>query len=99
MSVKNIKIEYNIVSNTIPILKKQLYNSLSNGDFVKLALDFTSVEKIDSVGLGCLISLHNNLTNDDKILEITNISNSLHEVLRNMQMDRLFEIKKRLLWA
>jgi len=90
MSVKKIKIEYNIVSNTIPILKEQLYNSLSNCDFVKLELDFTNVKMIDSVGLGCLISLHNNLTNNDKILEITNISNVLHEVFRQIQMDRLF---------
>ena len=93
MSVKKIKIEYNLVSNTIPALKKQMYNSLSNCDFIRLELDFTNVKIIDSVGLGCLISLHNYLTNNDQILEITNISNTLHEVFIHIQMDRLFEIK------
>jgi len=92
MSVKKIKIEHNIVSNTIPIFKEKLHQSLSDYDFVKLELDFTNVKMIDSVGLGCLISLHNNLTSNDKILEITNISNTLYEVFRHIQMDRLFEI-------
>jgi len=92
MSVKKLKIEYNIVSKTIPILKEELYNSLSNGGFVKLELDFTNVKMIDSVGLGCLIALHNNLASNDKTLEITNISNTLYEVFRHIQMDRLFEI-------
>ena len=93
MSTKRIKIEYNIVFNTIPILKEKLYHSLSNCDFVKLELDFTNVKMIDSVGLGCLISLYNKLSSNDKILEISNISNSLHEAFRTIQMHKLFEIK------
>jgi len=92
MSTKRIKIEYNIVFNTIPILKEKLYHSLSNCDFVKLELDFTNVKMIDSVGLGCLISLHNNLASNDKMLEITNIRSTLYEVFRHIQMDRLFKI-------
>jgi len=92
MSVKKIMIEYDIVSTTIPTLKEQLNNSLYNCEFVKLELDFTNVEMVDSVGLGCLISLYNNLAKDNKLLEIKNISNTLEELFSQIQMDRLFEI-------
>jgi len=94
MSVKKIKIDYDIISDTIPILKEQLYKLLSNSEFVKLVLDIQNVKMIDSVGFGFLISIHNNLANNDKLLEIIKISTNFYEYFKHVQIDRFFEISK-----
>ena len=68
-------------------LKKILSESIST-----LIMDFQSIELIDSMGIGLLVSTHNTLSSRESELIITNLSSDLLELFTVMRLNEFFTI-------
>lgn len=69
-------------------LKKLLSENISS-----ITMDFMSIDMIDSMGIGLLVSTHNTLTSRNSELIITNLSPDLLELFSVMRLDEFFTIK------
>ncbi len=69
-------------------LKKMLSENISS-----ITMDFKSIDLIDSMGIGLLVSTHNTLSSRDSELIITNLSPDLLELFTVMRLNEFFTIK------
>jgi len=87
-----VKPDQNIVASMAQDFKKELRNLL-DGSVKELAVDLENVKMVDSSGLGVLIAAHNSLQKDNASLELSNISDDILKLLKNMRLDKHFIIK------
>jgi len=92
MSEATIKFTDNLVSNTVEDLRETLKKLLSD-QIDKIYMDFQSVDMIDSMGIGLLVSTHNTLTARNSELVILNLSSDLHELFSVMRLNEFFKIQ------
>lgn len=80
-----------IVASMTENFRKKLLKHVENG-IKELTIDFTTVEMVDSVGLGVLIATHNSLKNVGGRLKVTNVSENINKLFRTMRLDQHFEV-------
>ena len=86
-----VKPEGDVVASSADELRSELKRLVGEG-VSELTLDMTGVEVVDSIGLGLLISAHNSLAKAGGKLNVVNVSQDIHELLRNMRLDRHFTV-------
>lgn len=82
----------NLVSETVEVLRGTLKKLLSE-QLNLITLNFKSVEMIDSMGIGLMVSTHNTLTARGGELIIINLSPDLLELFSVMRLNEFFTIK------
>jgi anti-anti-sigma factor len=88
---KTVKPGKDITASMAEDFRKDLLKLIEKG-FVELTIDFSSVNMIDSVGLGVLIATHNSLKNKGGSLIIKNASRNIYTLLNTMRLDQHFEV-------
>lgn len=86
-----ISLETSVSASNTPALRKLLQERLQGGAR-RMALDFTSVESIDSVGIGLLVATHNSLAKVGGSLSLTNVRQDIYQLLTMMRLDKYFSI-------
>lgn len=87
-----LRFEDNLVSDTVENLRGTLKKLLSE-NLNRIIMNFQSVEMIDSMGIGLLVSTHNTLTARGGSLIITNLSPDLLELFTVMRLNEFFTIE------
>lgn len=82
----------NLVSEAVEDLRGTLKKLLSE-DLINLTMNFQSVDMIDSMGIGLLVSTHNSLTARGGKLVINNLSPDLLELFTVMRLNEFFTIE------
>ncbi|MCK5347495.1 MAG: STAS domain-containing protein [Candidatus Heimdallarchaeota archaeon] len=88
----NIKFTDDLVSHAVEDLRETLKKLLSDSTS-EIVLDFQSIDMIDSMGIGLLVSTHNTLTARNSRLIICNLSSDLLELFSVMRLNEFFTIK------
>lgn len=85
--------EADITSFTAEEFKKKILMFIHNssGDVV---LDFKSVEKVDSVGLGVLQAAHNTLLQKERGMKIVNVSDDIYGLFGAMRLHRRIPVER-----
>ena len=86
-----ISLEASVSANNTPALRKLLQEHV-HGGARRMALDFTSVESIDSVGIGLLVATHNSLAKVGGSLSLANVGQDIYQLLTLMRLDKHFSI-------
>ncbi|MEW6288870.1 MAG: STAS domain-containing protein [Thermodesulfobacteriota bacterium] len=81
----------NIAGPVAQDFMKELKPLLSEG-VTRLVIDLSAVQLIDSMGLSVLVAAHNSLQKIDSQLEITNVSENILKLMKEMRLDRHFLI-------
>lgn len=87
-----IRFSDNLVSGAVEDLRGTLKKLLSE-NVTSITLDFQSIDMIDSMGIGLLVSTHNTLTSRSAELIITNLSADLLELFTVMRLNEFFSIR------
>ena len=87
-----IRFSENLVSDTVEDLRGTLKKLLSE-QLNRITLNFQSIEMIDSMGIGLLVSTHNTLTARGGDLVIVNLSPDLLELFTVMRLNEFFTIE------
>ncbi len=80
-----------VVASTVNELRDTMRQLLDEGA-VEMAIDLSGVELMDSVGIGVLVAAHNSLKKNGGQLEVTNPSDDVFKLLKNMRLDQHFKI-------
>ncbi len=62
------------------------------GGVDSLTIDLSTVEVIDSMGLGVMVAAHNTLKKNNSKLKLVNASNDILNLLNKLRLDYHFEI-------
>lgn len=81
----------NLVSGTVEELRGTLKKLLTE-NIGRLIFNFHSVEMIDSMGIGLLVSTHNTLTARGGKMEIINLCPDLLELFTVMRLNEFFSL-------
>lgn len=87
-----IRFTENLVSTVVEDLRRDLKTLLFEHAST-ITLNFQSVDMIDSMGIGLLVSTHNTLASRDAELIIINLSPDLLELFTVMRLNEFFTIK------
>lgn len=87
-----IRFSENLVSDTVEDLRGTLKKLLSE-QLNSITINFQSIEMIDSMGIGLLVSTHNTLTARGGELLIVNLSPDLLELFTVMRLNEFFSIE------
>lgn len=87
-----LRFSENLVSETVEDLRGTLKKLLSE-NVGRLVINFKSVEMIDSMGIGLLVSTHNTLTSRGGELTIVNLCPDLLELFSVMRLNEFFSIE------
>ena len=86
-----VKLNGDVIASRADELRSELKKLMGEG-VSEVTLNMTGVEVVDSIGLGLLISAHNSLAKAGGKLVVSNVSRDIHELLRNMRLDRHFTV-------
>ncbi|MDA3810479.1 MAG: STAS domain-containing protein [Spirochaetaceae bacterium] len=86
-----IKFLNNLVSNAVEDLRDTLKKLLSE-NVGEIIMNFQSIDMIDSMGIGLLVSTHNTLTARHSELIIKNLSPDLQELFSVMRLNEFFKM-------
>ena len=86
-----VKPDGDVIASRADELRSELKKLMGEG-VSELTLNMTGVEVVDSIGLGLLISAHNSLAKAGGKLSVINVSHDIHELLKNMRLDRHFAV-------
>ena len=81
----------NVVAALVPELRTALRGALANG-VLEMTIDFSSVEMVDSTGLGLLISAHNSISKAGGRLAVIHASKEILELFRSMRIHQHFSV-------
>jgi len=92
--MRSIKIRINedIISPNIPMIKKEFNKVISEKKSKALELDFQNVSTIDSVGIGVLLYMRNELSKYGKKLIIINASQYIANFINITNMNQIIDI-------
>ena len=80
-----------VVAPLVPELRAALRAALAKGAR-EVTIDFSSVEMVDSTGLGLLISAHNSITKAGGKLAVVNVSKEILDLFRSMRIHQHFSV-------
>jgi anti-sigma B factor antagonist len=86
-----IKLDKDIVASNVEEIKKELKQELAEG-MTEITIDLSSVEMMDSMGIGILIATHNSLKKLNSQLNLINTSDDISKLLRTMRLHEHFNI-------
>jgi anti-anti-sigma factor len=81
----------NIVSSSIPAMRTEIKTLIDEG-IKDIVIDLVTVEIVDSMGIGLLISAHNSLTKMGGKMAVINASKDVLSLLKAMRLDQRFSI-------
>lgn len=87
-----IRFSDKLVSAAVEELRVSLKKLLSE-NISSITMDFQSIDMIDSMGIGLLVSTHNTLASRESELIICNLSPDLLELFTVMRLNEFFTIK------
>ena len=93
MSSEVLKIEEDVVSSTIGALHRDI-DELIDDEIYNITLDFSSVDVIDSTGIGFVIRVQNSLKQHDGTLVLKGVNSDIMKMMRIMRLDQHFEIQE-----
>jgi anti-anti-sigma factor len=76
-------------------MRNQFKNILVDG-VSNVTVDLSSVNIVDSQGIGLLVALYNTLTKNRGVLSVINASAEILELFKSMRLDRHFSISGQL---
>ena len=82
-----VKVEKDLDASVAQELRGRLRSLVENGT-KELVIDLTGVDRIDSMGLGLLISARNSMEKNGGSFSVANTSENIQTVFRNMRLDR-----------
>jgi len=71
---------------------KEELQALVDEGIKQLAIDFSDVTMIDSIGLGVLIAIHNGLSRAGGKLIVTQVSETIFNLFKTMRLDKHFDV-------
>lgn len=83
-----------LVAESMPQLRPQLRDALADAA-AEVVIDLSSVQFMDSSGIGLLIAAHNTLKERSASLKVSGASPEIAELLTSMCLDRHFPIEQR----
>ena len=86
-----IKPNNDITSLLAQEFKEELQALVDEG-IKQLAIDFSDVTMIDSIGLGVLITIHNGLSRSGGKLSVTQVSETIFNLFKTMRLDKHFDV-------
>ena len=89
-----ISIEGEVDTKEAELIKKKFLEILPKVEEL-LILDFSGVTFIGSSGIGKILSLYKNLSQQNKTLIIDNMNDNIYHLFVSFKLDKLFEIRKR----
>lgn len=92
--VLQIVFEQDVTADRVESLKNELLIEVGQGH-VKIAIDMSAVELIDSSGVSLLIALQNSVASESGSLSVNNLSDNLVNMFKIMGLDRHFTISGR----
>jgi anti-anti-sigma factor len=81
----------NIVSSSIPAMRTEIKTLIDEG-IKDIVIDLGTVEIVDSMGIGLLISAHNSLTKMSGKMAVINASKDVLSLFKAMRLDQRFSI-------
>ncbi len=87
-----IKFTADLVASSVEDLRDVLKKLISD-KINKMIMDFEGIEKIDSMGIGLLVSTHNALSEREAVLEVINLSSDLLDLFTVMRLNEHITIK------
>lgn len=88
--------EPNLDFDSADVLKAPLADAVSNSiseGYRAFVLDLTSVDRIDSCGVGLLIAMHHQVVASGGTIKVVVISPFVRKVLRMMRLDRFLDLE------
>ncbi len=80
-----------ITSSLAQEFKAELQALIDEG-IQQLAIDFSDVTMIDSIGLGVLITIHNGLSKSGGKLSVNQVSETILNLFKTMRLDKHFDV-------
>jgi anti-anti-sigma factor len=80
-----------LVAAALPALRATMREMVESGT-LHLTVDLTSVQAVDSAGIGLLISAHNTLKKVDGELRVIHASADILELFRTMRIHQHFSV-------
>lgn len=86
-----LKVSGSLDAESTPEFKKRVYRIVDEGSF-KLVVDFKTLQFVDSMGLGALISLLRRVRNRQGDVKIAGLNKEVRSIFEITRLNRLFEI-------
>ncbi len=86
-----LKPEGNIIAAASRELREKMQRLIENGAR-ELVIDMSSVELIDSTGIGVLVGIQNTLKTKEGHLKLAKVNSDICKMLKMMRLDRHIEI-------
>jgi anti-anti-sigma factor len=86
-----VRPEGDLVAARLPALRSQLREIVASG-IVRLTLDLSSTQSVDSAGIGLLISAHNSMKKAGGDLNVIHASNDILELFRTMRIHQRISV-------
>ncbi|HKL42112.1 MAG TPA: STAS domain-containing protein [Clostridia bacterium] len=84
----NYKLDSDLISDNAKLMKKKIIDLMKEND--DIILDLETIDYIDSIGLGMLVSLYKESLNRNISLKIKNPSDNVKKLFRITALDELF---------
>ena len=84
----NYRLDSDLTSDNTKIMKKKIIDLMKEND--DIILDLETIDYIDSIGLGMLVSLYKESLNRNISLKIKNPSDNVKKLFRITALDELF---------
>jgi len=80
-------------SLTINLITDDLYRIVEESDAQNIVLDFSGITFISSGLLGKLIAFQKNCDQQDRVVKICNLNDSLTRLIKMMRLDSIFDLQ------
>jgi len=84
----NYRLDSDLISDNAKLMKKKIIDLMKEND--DIILDLETIDYIDSIGLGMLVSLYKESLNRNISLKIKNPSDNVKKLFRITALDELF---------
>lgn len=92
MSSEVIVINEDIVSSTVQNLHKEVSDYIADG-VTGITFDMSSVDIIDSTGIGFIIKVQNTLKRNGGVLSLRNVNSDIIRMFKVMRLDQHISIE------
>ncbi len=92
MSTEVIVINEDIVSSTVQNLHKEVSDFIADG-VTGITFDMSSVDIIDSTGIGFIIKVQNTLKRNGGVLSLCNVNSDIIRMFKVMRLDQHISIE------
>jgi anti-anti-sigma factor len=85
-------LEENLDARNSAVFKEEILNLLQSTGILKIIIDLTNLQFIDSSGLGVLLSLQRNLRAKKGVLKLVHLNKPIRTMFEIVSMHRVLEI-------